>query len=184
MSERKPRLKRDAISRARFFLKQARACPYRGEVSELEMFESYLEAAIIFGRVAVHRVKGAADRKTQSDPQLKSTVRTWWDSLLEDPAINFFRVERDFISKVAPPKVGQIERLSPLVSDEKPGPADTGDTFGSEEYGFGKAEERYYYEDPQTPATETVEKHLDSIEEIVRDAEQQFGTRTLQGRWD
>ena len=40
-------------------------------------------------------------------------------------------------------------------------------------------EELYYYETPDIPATETIERHLRSVERIVTDAETRFGTSTL-----
>ncbi len=164
MGQQKARLKRDAISRSRFFLGLAKDCPYSGEIGELESFESYLEAAIIFGRVAIHRVHAAAKHKAQANPSLGEEVKTWWDSLLEDPAVSFFRTERDFILKQGPPKVGQIIKL------------------GLGETAYRKAEERYYFEGPEIPATKSVERHLNSIEEIVVAAEERFGTSTLLGR--
>jgi hypothetical protein len=158
------RLKRDAISRSRFLLGLAKDCPYSGEVGELEQFESYLEAALIFGRVAIHRVHAAAKQRAQANPSLGEEVKAWWDSLLEDPSVNFFRTERDFILKQGPPKVGQIIKL------------------GLEETAYRKAEEHYYFEGPEIPATKSVEHHLNFVEEIVVAAEERFGTSTLLGR--
>lgn len=163
ISKRKPRLRRDAISRARFFLDLARECPYSDDLAGCEAFEAYLEAAIVFGRVAIHRVHEAAKNKAQSNPNMKAGVKAWWDSLRGNSAIEFFRVERDFILKEGPPKVGQTVRLG--------GPTPL------------KAEELYYYEDLTVPATITVERHLNSIEKIVTDAENRFETATLLGRW-
>jgi len=94
---------------------------------------------------------------------MKAGVKAWWDSLRDNPAIEFFCVERDFILKEGPPKVGQTVRLG--------GPTPL------------KAEELYYYEDLTVPATITVERHLNSIEKIVTDAENRFETATLLGRW-
>src|SRR5215216_3314038 len=101
MSER-GRLRRDAITRAWFFLEQARSCPYHADISEREPFEAYLEAAIIFSRVAVHRLHRETLRRAKADPRLKAEVDAWWGSLRDDPAIRFFRIERDFIAKVGP----------------------------------------------------------------------------------
>ncbi len=64
--------------------------------------------------------------------------------------------------KEGPPEVGQIVMVG--------GPAAV------------KAEDLYYYEDPPEPAAVTVERHLNSVEKIVVDAENRFGTDTLQGR--
>jgi hypothetical protein len=163
MSER-ARVRRDAITRAWFYLEQARRLPFRADIAEHEPFEAYLEAAIIYSRVAVHRLHREALRRARADPRLKAEVDAWWDSLLEDPAIHFFRIERDFIAKVGPPKVGQIIRLG--------GPTPE------------KMEELYYYENPDIPATETIERHLRSVERIVTDAEARFGTATLLGLWE
>ena len=162
ISKRKVRLKRDAISRARFFLKLARDYPYSDDLAGREAFEAYLEAAIVFGRVAIHRVHAAAKNKAQGDPDMTAGVQAWLDSLRGNPAIEFFRVERNFILKAGPPKLGQIVRLG--------GPAPL------------KAEE-LYYEDPAVPATVTAERYLDGVEKIVTDVENRFGTATLLGRW-
>src|SRR3712207_6207077 len=56
MSKREP-LRRDAITRARFFLEQARSCLYSDDMAWQEPFEAYLEAAIVFSRAAVHRLQ-------------------------------------------------------------------------------------------------------------------------------
>jgi hypothetical protein len=161
---KRERLRRDAITRAWFFLEQARSYPYRTAISAHEPFEAYLEASIIFSRVAIHRLHREAQRRAKGNPRLKAEVDAWWDSLLEGPAIHFFRIERDFIAKVGPPKVGQIIRLG--------GPAPE------------KMEQLYYYENPDIPATETIERHLRSVERIVTDAEERFGTATLFGLWE
>jgi hypothetical protein len=162
MSKREP-LRRDAITRARFFLEQARSCPYSADMAWQESFEAYLEAAIVFSRAAVHRLKASADRRVKGNPILKAEWREYWDAMLEDPAIQFFRSERDFIVKEGPPKVGQIVRMG------GPGPQ--------------KMEELYYYESPDIPATDTIEHHLNSVEKIVIAAEERFGTSSLSGRW-
>jgi hypothetical protein len=142
-------------------LKLARDCPYPEALEGLEPFEAYLEAAIVFGRVAIHRQHLAASNKAKNKPRLKAEVNEWWNSLLGNPSVEFFRRERDFISKEGPPKVGQLIRLG--------GPPGQ------------KAEELYYFESPEIPATETVERHLDSVEKIIEDAESRFGTSTLLG---
>jgi hypothetical protein len=163
MSEREP-LRRDAITRARFFLEQARSCRYSNDMAWQESFEAYLEAAIVFSRAAVHRLHTSALRRARGNSNLKAEVDEWWHSILKDPAIQFFRVERDFIVKEGPPKVGQI-----LYGPGGPPP------FRAEAY--------YYYEDPNIPATDTIERHLNSVEKIVTDAERRFGTSSLSGRW-
>jgi hypothetical protein len=158
------RLRRDAITRAWFFLGQARSCPYSDEPTARESFEAFLEATIVFSSVAVHRLHREALRRAKIDPSLKAAVDAWWASLLNDPASQFFRVERDFIAKVGPPKVGQIVRMG--------GPAPR------------MMEELYFYETSDIPATETIERHLSSVERIVTDAEKRFGTATLLGLWE
>src|SRR5918995_6653553 len=156
-------VRRDAITRSWFFLEQARRLPYHADFGEYEAFEAYLEAAIIYSRVAVHRLLREASQRAKGDPHLKAEVDAWWASLLEDPAISFFRIERNFIAKVGPPKVDQIIRAG--------GPAPE------------KMEELYYYETPDIPATETIERHLRSVERIVKEAEERFGTETSFGLW-
>ena len=134
--------KRHAISRARFFLEQAKKC--KGD--QRDEFEAYLEASIVFSRAALHRLKSAYEKH----PDWKQ----WWDSLLSNPSVKFFRDARNWILKNASPKIGQIVRLGePKAS---------------------YASELYYYENPKTPATLTVEGHLDNLETIVREAESRF----------
>jgi hypothetical protein len=134
--------KRHAISRARFFLDLAKQCP----VDKRDEFEAYLEASIIFGRTALHRLKSEYERRSNWKP--------WWDELRSDPAVEFFRKERNWILKNGPPKIGQIIGVGkPLRS---------------------MAAELYYYEDPKTPATETVEKHLKAVEDLLVEAQSLF----------
>jgi hypothetical protein len=162
MSEREP-LRRDAITRARFFLELARSCRYSDDVAWQEPFEAYLEAAIVFSRAAIHRLQASALRKGRGNPSFKAEWKKYWDAMLEEPAIPFFRDERNFIMKQGPPKVGQIVRLGGAAPQ--------------------KMEELYYYESPDIPATDTIERHLNSVEKMVRDAESRFGTSSLSGRW-
>jgi hypothetical protein len=68
-------------------------------VNQREEFEAFVEAAIIFGRAAVHRFK----TKHERHPAWKA----WWDSLINDPTMTFFREERNWIFKQGPPKIGQ-----------------------------------------------------------------------------
>ena len=158
-------VRRDAITRAWFFLEQARRLPFLADFRDYEAFEAYLEAAIIFSRVAIHRLHSEAKQRAKGDPHLKAEVDAWWASLLENPPIVFIRDERNFIAKIGPPKVDQIIRMG--------GPAPG-----------QKMEELYYYETPDIPATETIERHLRSVERIVTDAEERFGTATLLGLWE
>jgi hypothetical protein len=109
-------------------------------------------------------LQASALRKARGNPSLKAEWDEWWRSILKDPAIQFFRVERDFIAKEGPPKVGQI-----IYGSGGPLPQ--------------KAEAYYYYESPDIPATDTIERHLNSVEKLVTDAERRFGTSSLNGRW-
>jgi hypothetical protein len=120
------------------------------KVDQRNEFEAYLEASIIFSRAAIHRVKSAYEHH--------SDWAGWWKSLLSNPAVQFFCKERNWILKNAPPKIGQIIQL--------------GGT--SAKY----ATELYYYENPETPATETVENYLNTISALVLQAESLFTTKS------
>lgn len=132
--------KRHAISHAQFFLEQADKCA----VAERDAFECYLEAAIVFGRTAIHRLQSPYDKHLN--------WKAWFASLRSDPVINFFRRHRDFILKEGPSKVGQIITFNPV----------------------SKASELYYFEDPNTPAIVTVRQNLDALAGIVAKAEKEF----------
>lgn len=134
--------KRHAISRARFFLDLAKRC----SVEERDEFEAYLEASIIFGRTAIHRL--------QSEYEHHSNWKPWCDRLRSDPAVQFFRNERNWILKQGPPKVGQIIGVGGLSVPMASG--------------------LYYYENPQTPATETVEKYLNATVALLIEAQSLF----------
>ncbi len=140
---------RSAISRANFFLGLAEAAPPESRVE----FEAYLEAAIVFARAAVHRFQS----KHKKHPQWKS----WWNALLKDASVNFFRAERDWILKEGAPKIGQ------KVFGAFIGPGEE----SSEGYVPARATEFYYFEDPDIPATETVRRHLDALAKLLADAE-------------
>lgn len=151
---------RGAIPRAKFFLARAEECPGSDRVE----FESNLEAAIVFARTAIHRFKTKHDRHP--------AWKIWWNALASDPAVEFFREQRDWILKVASTKVGQRVWISGVV----------GRTPGSEDEPEGKAyepgfaREFYYYEDPTIPATATVERHLSALEILLENAEKQVFT--------
>jgi hypothetical protein len=108
-------------------------------------FEAYLEAAIIFARAALHRL--------QSQYHSHVEWKSWWNALLYDDTVKFIRDERNWILKEAPPKINQIIRLG--------GPTPL------------RAGTLYYY-DAGIPADITIEKYIDRIEEIVREAEARF----------
>ena len=140
---------RSALERAQFFLDKAVAC--RGD--ERVDFEAYLEASIVFARSAVHRFK----TRFQSHPGFKN----WWDSLLDDSAVAFTRVQRDWILKDASLKIGQ-KGFAASVGSEAPSwqPSRAGDF--------------YYFENPSIPATETVARHLGALKSLLGEAEQRF----------
>jgi hypothetical protein len=122
-----------------------------------------MEASIIFARIAIQRLKRSADRRSRNDPRLRAEVESWWDSIADDPAIQFFRGHRDFIIHEGPPIVHQIIGLGGPISQ--------------------KAAAYYYYETPDVPATDTIERHLNAMETIVTAAERRFGTTSLSGYW-
>jgi hypothetical protein len=140
---------RHALSRATFFLEKAKACSADARVD----FESYLEAVIVFSRAAIHRLK----TKHEHHPDWRS----WWDSLRGDPSVDFFRTERDWILKEAPPKIGQKVYV-PSIGSDRPS------------YVPVHAREFYYFEGPDVPATDTVEKHLKTLEKLLAEAERRF----------
>ena len=113
---------RDAVSRARFFLGKAQDC----SADERDDFEAYLEAAIVFARTAIHRLKSQFESNRE--------WKVWWDGLLADPSLQFIRDERDWILKEAPPRIGQV-------------------AYGGRQPEDAAA---FYYYEHRTPATETV----------------------------
>ena len=133
--------KRDAVSRARQFLGMAGACT----VEQRDEYEAFLEAAIVFGRAALHRL----DSTFRSHPNWQE----WWNSLRGNESVEFFRDERNYLLKEGPTKVGQVIRLG--VRTER-------------------AEEHYYFEAVNIPATTTVEKHLNEIERLVLTGQERF----------
>jgi len=141
---------RHAISRAEFFLDKARSCSADARAE----FEAFLEASIVFARGAEHRFNSEYEKH-----------RGWkavWDSWATEPAVEFFRKERDWILKEAPPRIGQklfAASASPSM-----------------------AADFYYYDDPGTPATATVERHLARLLGLLTTAERTFQTRGKGGR--
>ena len=140
--------KRHGISRARFFLQKAVEC----NADQRDEFEAYLDAAIIFARTALLRVE--SDYKNHPDWKL------WWNNLLTDcrttPAVEFLRHERNHILHQAPARINQRILAG---------------------YTQKFASELYYYEIPETPPTRTVEKHIDTTENIILDADKRFRWR-------
>ena len=131
---------RHALSRARFFLDKARLCPADARVD----LEAFLEASVVFARAAVHRFQA----KYKRNPGWKGV----WDAWATEPAVEFFRKERDWILKTAPPRIGQKIFAGPVSPS--------------------MAEGFYYYDDPETPATVTVERHLARLMDLLTAAEQ------------
>ena len=132
---------RHGVSRARLFPDKACACA----VESRDDCDAFLEAAIVFARAGLHRAR-TEHRKHPAWPG-------WWKSLESDPAVQFFRKERDCLLKEAPPRVGQVIR------------------FGGEGL---RAADLYYYESPDVPATQTIRRHLDSFEVTLIEAERRF----------
>lgn len=132
-------VKRHAISRAEFFLECAERC----SVDSRENFEAFLEASIVFGRTAIHRLKSQFKDHRE--------WKAWFASLRGNPSVEFFREQRDFILKEAPPKVGQIIGGQPQ-----------------------RAAQMYYFDSPEVPATDTVRRHLEVMATLVQDAEARF----------
>ncbi len=131
---------RHAISRAWFFLDLAKQCP----IENRNACEAFIEASIIFARAAIHRLKSQYEKK--------SNWKSWWEELQSNPAVRFFRNERNLILKGAPPRLGQIIGGQPT----------------------NLAADLYYYENPQTPATDTIERHLHTIEGLLIEAQSRF----------
>ncbi len=90
---------RSAIGRAKFFMELAREC----KVHEMNEFEAYLEASIIFTRAAILRVQ-AANKKHLN-------YESWWEGLLDNPSVMFIGKQRNLIAHEAPPNLGQIASL-------------------------------------------------------------------------
>ena len=133
---------RHALSRAKFFLDLAMQCP----LEEREKFEACLEASVIFSRASLHRLETKYKKHSKWKP--------WWQDLLSNPTVTFFRNERNWILKEAPPKINQV--ISMGTQPEA-------------------AADFYYYELPGIPATTTIEKHLGILENLVLEAESLFG---------
>lgn len=114
--------------------------------AERDAFECFLEAAFIFGRTAIHRLQHQYDKHPKWEE--------WFDSLRTNSTIEFFHTHRDFTLKEGSPRIGQIVNFNPV----------------------NRATELYYFDDPNTPATETVRYHLDLLAEIIAAAEDLFAS--------
>ena len=133
---------RHAIARAEFFLALAENC----DVQNRQDFEAFIEAAIIFARTAIHRLK------TQFEHHPDWSL--WFASIKEDPAVCFFRHQRDFILKEASPKMGQVISFNPV----------------------SLATNLYYFETPSIDAATTVRKYIQSLATTIIEAENRFSS--------
>jgi hypothetical protein len=151
MSQQATLASRQALARAKLFLEKAK----NARAEERVDFEAFVEASIVFARATLHRMKTRYGRRAGwSD---------WWESLRGDPAIEFFRTERDWILKESSARVGQKVYLHAAGSKDPPS--------------FPRmAQEYYYFKDPATSATSTLEKHLLELERRVDEAEVRFAS--------
>ena len=134
---------RHPISRAKFFVNLADQCP----VAERDAHEAFMEAAIVYCRAAIHRLR----TRYKKSPDWG----TWFNSLKGNPSIQFIRKERDWILKEAPPKVGQRIYIDGQIE---------------------KAKCLYYYVgEADSTAIDTVRRHVDEIARFIREGEQRFG---------
>ena len=91
--------------------------------------------------------------------------------------------KRRYVSGTMKAEVRQ--KLRKLLADR-----DEGIAYDSENLTVGAYLDRwleavkYYYVTPNIPTTETIQRHLESVEKLVTEAEQRFGTSTLLGRWE
>jgi hypothetical protein len=81
-----------------------------------------------------------------------------------NPSIEFFRIERDWLLKEAPPKTGQRVFAGMFVNGGPSLPP----------YVPSKAGEFYFFE-PNEDATETLARYLQDLERVLQDAEGTFG---------
>ena len=123
--------KRHAISRAELFLDLVRTCP----LSNRDLHEACLEAAIVFCRTAIHRLETRYEKR----PGWK----TWFNSLRRDSSVEFIQNERNVIVHEAPPKVGQVLHVGQQVD---------------------LAKWCYYYDSPVIPAIDTVRGHVRELQ--------------------
>ncbi|MGK2957890.1 MAG: hypothetical protein ACSLFB_05720 [Acidimicrobiales bacterium] len=129
-----------AIARAELFLSLAEKCTPEQRTE----FEAFLEAAIVFSRAALHRLKS----EFESHPSWK----VWFTQLNGNPSVKFFREHRNFLLKEASPKVGQSIFFNPVSI----------------------AAQLYYFEDPSITATATVRNHLQSYAKTLQEGEACF----------
>jgi hypothetical protein len=140
---------RGAFSRAQLFLSEAKSCI----ASDRVRFEAFLDASIVFGRAAIHRMRDRLKRAGKGT--------TWWDSILEDEAVRFFRTHRDVILHERPLAVGQKIFVGSIESEE---PTDAPQI----------ADEFYFFDDPSESATATVARRLMRLQELLSEAEREL----------
>ncbi len=140
---------RSALERSRLFLRLAADCAADQRVE----FEAFIEAAIVFARAALHRLQAKHERHAQ--------WKSWWRGLSGNPAIEFFRTERDWLLKEAPLKIGQ-RGFAASIGSSRPS------------YEPSKASEFYFFESPDVPATDTVVGHLKELERVLKNGEATF----------
>jgi len=133
---------RRAMARAQFFVQKAVDCP----AHQRDDFEAYLDAAILFARMALLRLHTRYKKRSTWDQK-------WWEGVLSEKAVKFFTDKHHGILHVAPPMMPQGTCLgrSPI-----------------------SAADLYYYETPDIAATSTVARHLQAMETIVLEAHQRF----------
>ena len=141
---------RTALSRAKLFLKLARDCPAEQRIE----FEAFLEAAIVFARASLHRLK----TEHENDPKW----RDWWESLRGKESIEFFRTERDWLLKEASPKIGQ-QVFAPRIGNPVVAIVPT------------LAADFYFFKDPKQSATDTLGRLLGELEIQLTEATACFG---------
>ena len=87
---------RHALARADFFLSLAEKC----SASQLEEFEAYLEASIIFARSAMNRLITEFSKHPHWKP--------WFTLMSGEASVSFFQNERNYILKERSPPLTQI----------------------------------------------------------------------------
>lgn len=146
---------RSAMARSQLFLRLASECTADRRIE----FEAFLEASIVFARASMHRLQ----RRHRDHPNWKA----WWANLGTNASVQFFRTQRDWLLKEAPPKIGQRAFVRSLV---------VGAGRSSEPLGYEptKAAEFYFFDEPDTLATDTVERHLAELERLFKEANALF----------
>lgn len=140
---------RSALARSQLFLRMATECA----ADERVEFEAFIEATIVFARAALHRFQAQHERD--------SRWKGWWSGLRGNPSVEFFRAERDWLLKEAPPRIGQ-RGFAVSIGSSSPGHEPT------------TAAEFYFFEDSDGPATDTVTRHLQELARVLQSADALF----------